>query len=183
MTEPARNEEPGEGPENQPNPYAAPQASLVREPRRRKRLELASRGERFGAALLDNLVYLPCALPLMLGNAFDVFINPYYDGLPDTAGAVGIGLMFLIGLAIFGVQLYLLVTQGATLGKRVMRIRIVTVHGERVGALQIVLMRTLLPGLLGTMCSVFSLVDALFIFGEERRCLHDLMAGTIVVPR
>ena len=28
---------------------------------------------------------------------------------------------------------------------------------------------------------LFALVDVLFIFGERRRCLHDHLAGTIVV--
>jgi uncharacterized RDD family membrane protein YckC len=28
---------------------------------------------------------------------------------------------------------------------------------------------------------LFGLVNVLFIFGEERRCLHDLAANTIVV--
>ncbi|MCY3003678.1 MAG: RDD family protein [Planctomycetota bacterium] len=183
MTELARKEEPGETPEEQLNPYAAPKATVVTEAGPRARLKLASRGERFAAALVDNLVYLPCLLPLFLGNGFRAFIDPRYEELPNAAGWAGIGLAFLIGLAIFGVQIYLLVTEGATLGKRVMRIRIVTVDGEPVGALQILLLRTVLPGLAGFMCSIFSLIDALFIFGEQRRCVHDLMAGTVVVSR
>jgi hypothetical protein len=28
---------------------------------------------------------------------------------------------------------------------------------------------------------IFAIADPLFIFGEERRCVHDLMADTIVV--
>jgi hypothetical protein len=28
---------------------------------------------------------------------------------------------------------------------------------------------------------LFPWIDALYIFGEERRCLHDLMAGTKVL--
>lgn len=183
MTELARNGQDGETPEGELNPYAAPKARVVAEERKGRRLKLASRTKRLGAALLDNLVYLPCLLPMFLGNGFRAFFDPLYDDLPDAAGWVGIGLAALVGLAIFGVQLYLLVREGATLGKRVMRIRIVTEDGERVGALQILLLRTLLPGLAGMMCSLFSLIDALFIFGEKRRCLHDLMAGTIVISR
>jgi hypothetical protein len=37
-----------------------------------------------------------------------------------------------------------------------------------------------LNGLLGII-PFYGFVDVLFIFGQERRCLHDLIAGTRVV--
>ena len=45
-------------------------------------------------------------------------------------------------------------------------------------------MRGFLPGLIGAIPlvgTVFSLVNICFIFREDRRCIHDLMAGTHVV--
>jgi uncharacterized RDD family membrane protein YckC len=53
--------------------------------------------------------------------------------------------------------------------------------GELPGFLRGVLLRVWLPAAVNQACSLFSLVDALWIFGDERRCLHDLIAGTIVV--
>ena len=46
------------------------------------------------------------------------------------------------------------------------------------------LLRSFVPGLIGQVPYVgglFSLVDILCIFGEERRCIHDMIAGTKVV--
>ena len=42
--------------------------------------------------------------------------------------------------------------------------------------------RTMLSFTIGFFFGPFALVDALWIFGGEQRCLHDLMADTIVVP-
>jgi uncharacterized RDD family membrane protein YckC len=43
-----------------------------------------------------------------------------------------------------------------------------------------VLLRGVVNGLL-SIIPLYGLVDALFIFREDKRCLHDLIAGTIVV--
>jgi hypothetical protein len=45
-------------------------------------------------------------------------------------------------------------------------------------------MRSILPGLIGGIPGVgpiFRIVDILFIFREDQRCIHDLMAGTTVI--
>jgi len=44
-----------------------------------------------------------------------------------------------------------------------------------------VLLRSWVNGLIGLVVPFYGLVDILFIFGSERRCLHDLIAGTVVV--
>lgn len=47
-----------------------------------------------------------------------------------------------------------------------------------------ILVRALVPGFIGRIPlagPIFKLVNALFIFGEERQCLHDKLAGTKVL--
>jgi len=88
-------------------------------------------------------------------------------------------------LGFFGIQIYLLVQKGQTIGKRMVGIRIVDYNdGTFLGAGRILGMRGVLPGIIAGIPYVgwlFALVDVLFIFGEERRCIHDHMAGSKVV--
>lgn len=163
-----------------PNPYQAPQSSADPRPTRAARHRLAGRIERLLASILDTLVYFPSMLCLALGNAAQ-FLTDDVTTTPDRAGTVGLLLAGFSWLVVFGLQLFLLCTRGATLGKRILKLRVVGVDGRPAGVVQLVLLRSLIPALFGFCCGIFSLIDALFIFGEERRCLHDLLAGTVVV--
>jgi uncharacterized RDD family membrane protein YckC len=58
--------------------------------------------------------------------------------------------------------------------------KIVRHDGSNPGFLQAVVMRNWLRVLLN-MVPFFALADALFIFGANKRCLHDLLAGTYVI--
>jgi uncharacterized RDD family membrane protein YckC len=88
-------------------------------------------------------------------------------------------------LAITIAQMTLLSMRGQTLGKMAMSVRIVDYDNEaNPGFRRAVVLRSIVPGLIGAVpClgTLFALVDALSIFGEERRCIHDLIAGTKVV--
>jgi hypothetical protein len=53
--------------------------------------------------------------------------------------------------------------------------------GQLPGFLNGVVLRSWVPFPINQACNFFGLIDALWIFGEERRCLHDLIAQTIVV--
>ena len=55
---------------------------------------------------------------------------------------------------------------------------------EPAGFVKSFLLRMLVNRLIGGIPCVgpiYTIVDILFIFGEERRCLHDQLAGTYVV--
>jgi len=162
------------------NPYRAPESegAVRREPSPRR--HLAGRVERLLAAILDSLLYVPAFLWLLMGNAA-AFLSDSVTYQLDRAGTLGILLFIATCVGIFSLQSFLLTAHGWTLGKRVLKLRVVTVDGQRVGFVQVVLLRSLIPGLAAFCCGLFSLIDALFIFGDERRCLHDLLAGTIVV--
>ena len=126
---------------------------------------LASRWARLGAAVVDWLLYAP-------GYIVVVVAAPSF--LP-------VGYVWYIGL--FVLQCVLLTQSGQTIGKKALRIRIVKVDtGENGGFVPNVLLRMIVNGIISWVtCGVYGIVDTLFIFREDRRCIHDLIAGTHVV--
>lgn len=156
--------------------------------------ELAGRGTRLGAFLLDYVLSVLVALPgaLIIGPAFVGLLLAAARGeQPDfsvvDAGTLLLGLAVLSGgsLLLLVVQVVMLSTRGQTIGKRLLGIRVVR-HPDGLPAsfVHAWLLRNFVPGLIQVLPwigFVFYLADALFIFTPERRCLHDLIAGTKVV--
>jgi uncharacterized RDD family membrane protein YckC len=167
------------------NPYAAP-AAMVDDVAAWDAYDLenrkAGRGKRLGAALLDGLVNLIWALPVFWGAMMAVGVS---KGIKPAAPMIGVMLLgFGLLVAIFVINCVLLHRHGQTIGKRALDIAIVRTDGSRMGLLRYIFIRVLPVGLLGAIPYVgwlVSLVDPLLIFGKDRRCLHDLIADTIVV--
>lgn len=158
------------------NPYQAPGAVVADTV---SESELAGRGTRFGAAIIDGVLMVAIIFPLM-------YLAGYFQAA--TTGQAGFGLQLvwaLIGLAVFAVvQGYPLHQSGQTWGKRILGIRIVDLAGQK-PSLGMLLGKRYLPvqavsavPVLGT---VLALVNVLLIFRGDRRCGHDLIAGTKVV--
>lgn len=140
---------------------------------------LADVGDRLLATLIDGALYLVPGLLFVMGGALS-------SG--GDLSATSMPLLALGGLLFFGIfvyQIVLLSTLGQTVGKRAMKIKIVRVSDqENGGFVTNVLLRGIvngLPSLIPIVGGLYALVDILFIFGSERRCIHDLIAGTIVV--
>lgn len=154
----------------------------------------ADRGLRLVAVLLDGLVTSICALPglFSLGTGFLGIVLAASRGQPPDLSAIDAGQM-LLGFALLGsatfalaiVQIVMISTRGQTIGKRIVGIRIVRCStGALPGFVHGWLLRSCLIGIIGLVPvagSIFSLVDICFIFGANRRCIHDLMADTKVV--
>ena len=74
---------------------------------------------------------------------------------------------------------------GQTIGKKLLKIRIVREPGHAAaGFVHAWLLRNFVTGFIRAVPwsgFVFTLVDVCFIFRDDRRCLHDLIAGTKVV--
>jgi uncharacterized RDD family membrane protein YckC len=88
---------------------------------------------------------------------------------------------FLIFLAMNG---YLLMKRGQTIGKVAVGTRIVDLAGRTPEFGKLITLRYLVPALVSQIpCAgaLFGLANALCIFGSERRCLHDYIAGTRVI--
>ncbi len=143
----------------------------------------ADLGKRFLGALTD-------------GFASIIFVGPglgmmFASGGPDEIdkgsplAVAGILLMMLGGLALFIVQLFLLINRSQSIGKYFMNTQIFDYETDMpAGFTKTFLLRGLVNGLIGAIpCAgpIYSLLDPLFIFGEEHRCLHDQLAGTYVV--
>ena len=84
-------------------------------------------------------------------------------------------------LAVFVYQIVLLTKDGQTVGKKAWGIRIVRMQtGANGGFVTNVLLRLIVNGLLG-LIPLYGLVNILFIFRSDLRCIHDMIAGTQVV--
>lgn len=160
------------------NPYAPP-GGAVRdiEP---ESFEPADRIQRLGAFLLDGLVgfvmvYLPALVLLLATGVLDDTVE--IDGTTLATA----GLLCLIGFIAWAWITALLVARnGQTIGKRLVEIKVVRSDGSAASLGRIFWLRNFVNWLLGVI-PLYGLVDLVFIFGERRQCIHDIIAGTIVV--
>jgi uncharacterized RDD family membrane protein YckC len=165
------------------NPYA-PEGTVRDMPS--EEIELASRLSRFLAAFLDSfiaglMIYLPAVIVGAATGAFDQL-----DRL-EQGGDVDISRLTLpIFLCVVGfigwawITLLLVARYGQTIAKRLLEIRVVRSDGSQASLGRIFWLRNVVNALLGII-PLYALVDLLFIFGERRQCIHDLLADTIVV--
>ncbi|GGY26155.1 RDD family protein [Rhodanobacter panaciterrae] len=167
------------------NPYAAP-AAVVDDVAAWDAYDLenrkAGRGKRLGAALLDGLVNLIWLLPIIWGVTMALDVRRGLKPAAPMVGVVLLGLILLIG--IFVVNCIMIHRSGQTIGKRALDIAIVRTDGNRVGLGRYIFLRVVpitLIGMIPVVGKLCTLADVLLIFGKERRCVHDLLADTIVV--
>ena len=91
------------------------------------------------------------------------------------------GLLGLLGFVSWAWITTLLVARnGQTLGKRILEIKVVRSDGSPASLGRIFWLRNVVNSVLGVI-PLYVLVDHLFIFGERRQCIHDLIADTIVI--
>ena len=138
---------------------------------------LATRGARFAANLVDNVVVV-----LPIGAAFAI-------------AAIGGGLgkkgnfdeVLLILGGVFGVvvgcasQVIAQLRWGQSVGKRMLGIKVVRLNGQPIELWRLILLRNIALQVIAQACGAIGLVDALMIFGDQQRCLHDYLADSIVV--
>lgn len=141
---------------------------------------LASRRKRLGGALIDGLIAMVTTISIMFATGI---LQQLVSGQQMTVGQrVG---FFLVGWLVFLIlNGYLLATKGKTIGKVVVKTRIVDMNGHVPGFGKLLILRYLILGLVAQI-PIFGIlaeyVDVLFIFGKERRCIHDYIAGTWVI--
>lgn len=148
---------------------------------------IAARRHRLAAFLIDTIIFYGATSPFYLfgepaetsdESLLDTLLNPY-AGDPDWPIAV---VFTVLLTAYYWVQHAL---WGQTVGKRLCRLKVVAgATGQSPSPRQAGIRALIYPALtwapyLGV---VLTLVDLLWIFGDpKRRCLHDVVAGTVVV--
>ncbi len=77
----------------------------------------------------------------------------------------------------------LLICNGQTIGKKALGIKIVDTNGNLPEKQHLIKRYGVyfLPGQIPVIGQIISLINVLFIFGPEKRCLHDLLGDTIVI--
>jgi uncharacterized RDD family membrane protein YckC len=149
--------------------------------------QLASRGARFGGALLDGLVAMPFVI---IGMVVAASVSGGGMAALSKVSPLNTVIFFACGLPLNILQWYLVATKGQTLGKRWLKTKIVKKDGGNVDFVSGVVLRYWSVVGLSLVCNLlnlaavgglFGFVDALFVFRGDRRTLHDLIAGTKVV--
>ncbi len=84
-------------------------------------------------------------------------------------------------LAVLVIQAVLLTKSGQTIGKKARDIRIVRqLDGQNGGFMTNVMLRSVMNQAL-RFFPFYGVIDVLYIFSARNRCLHDRLAGTLVV--
>ncbi len=153
------------------NPYAPPAAINASSSLDEDEVLIpAERGTRWWARLVDGLLVLLAALPAGI----------VWGAMKQEGGL----LLILVGFALYVYQWYLVSTTGQTIAKKWMNIKVVKMDGSPCGFVHGVLLREWVfhgVGLIPYAGTAIGLLDGVMIFGEQRRCLHDQLAGTQVV--
>ncbi len=164
------------------NPYAPPAAEVLDGIARQdvEECELAGRITRWFGAVIDGLLIFALVAPWMyFGGYWEKAMSGQLGVFDQIQGMVVGQIAYLL------LNAYLLARHGQTVGKRLLGMRIVPVADGKILPLwKLIVWRQLPIGVLGNVPfvgGIFGLVDCLLIFRQDRRCLHDLFAGTKVV--
>ncbi len=171
------------------NPYQSPDSAQIE--LNNLSSQLASRWARLAASLIDTLLLMVTFLPLSFavfslyhaGSFEDFFLSTEtFTGSVLIDEAIFTVLYFTLYLLFNG---YLLLNYGQTIGKKLLKIAIVDyqtgeltsfarVFGIRFVPVTLVVSIPVIGGFL-------SIINVLTIFGNDKRCVHDHLAGTKVV--
>ena len=136
----------------------------------------ADRSARLVARIVDAIVNVT---PLLLLMGSGVILGHSRD-----ARLVGNLLVLGLSLTIVVLNLRWLYTAGQSIGKRLVGIAILRSDGSRVTLRRLILLRSgvlLILSLVPFAGTVIALLNPLFIFRRDHKCIHDHIADTFVV--
>ena len=155
--------------------------------------EIASVWNRILAVLIDQVLAILCLVPILSALKFDITklsesasdpaaINQLLTTIPSHL-SIMTSLMFL---ALFAIQITMLVKRGQSIGKLATGVRILDYQSQKLPSFSnLILIRTILTNLAYNLPYVgqfFALADLLvMIFNKEHLSIHDKFAKTYVV--
>jgi uncharacterized RDD family membrane protein YckC len=148
--------------------------------------ELSSRKRRFFASWIDGMVSIALSKIglLLFGLTNEEFLKNY---MFDSFSLFLNTIFLIVTIIVLDIVIPTYFWNGQTIGKKIVRIRVVTDEGEDVDV-KTMTMRSLfllvsginLPVIPEGMMAIY-LVDSIMIFRKDKKTLHDLMAKTKVV--
>ena len=165
------------------NPYAPPRAAVrdIADPS--TLADPADRGTRLGAAILDGLIFGAMVyLPMMAAaTAFRLTAASGMDDAGPNPLLYVMGVTTLVGFAVWcWLTIKYMNRNSQSIAKKLLSIKVVRTDGSPASLGRIFWLRNVVNGLI-SIIPLYGFVETLFIFGESRQCLHDKIAGTIVV--
>jgi len=167
---------------NASNPYAPPKAAVRDVPDPDAQTELAGRGIRLLAVILDGIIFGAMVYtPLIFTGLFAGLMSARagHAVAPQFVGVAGfiacIGAIAWIWLTVLFVA-----RNGQSIAKKLLSIKVVRRDGSKASLGRIFWLRNVVNAFL-SIIPLYGLIDVLFIFNDERQCIHDKIADTIVV--
>ena len=171
------------------------------EPEGADEMELASPGKRIAAYLINCLIGSVAYIPMIWGavsmsGSYAAAIDPENPVQMEPSGfalgMIGLGSVLILAYLIF--QAVLMSKTGQSLGKRLMKIKVVNEDGDNPGFAGTVAMREIVPNLVLTVVGMIPFLGIiaqlgfwiaclvmLFLVDRDRRTLQDMIAKTYVV--
>ena len=141
-------------------------------------LDMASIGRRFVALMIDGLVLAIPFILLVIVVAVPMGLMGTEENMPLALFAQLV-LSMMLGTVYILYEGLMLASGGQTVGKKAMSLKVVTAEGNDIARSQ-AWTRAVSRQLLG-LVPCLGLVDYLVAFGQEKTCVHDIMAKTRVV--
>jgi uncharacterized RDD family membrane protein YckC len=165
---------------NQANPYAPPKAFVQDVVDTQAPQEMAGRGRRLGAEMLDGTLWVIAVyVPLVASGLIDAERARL---TPENVPLAGWAIAAVATIALALANLYYVNQNGQSLAKKWLGIKVLRSDGSRATLGRIFWLRNVVgrgPSLI--LGGLWTLIDSVGIFGEKRQCLHDRIADTIVV--
>ncbi len=162
------------------NPYQAPTANLATPDQ--QAVQLADRSQRLMAVFVDGIIGSIVSLGILFAIT-KLFSIEYTDFFSFISTENPFTFIFFL-VVNFLLNIHWLKKDGQTIGKKLAKIKVVDLNNNILSLKSYFFKRhlpTTLFNIVPVIGGLLSLIDALFIFRKERRCIHDWIAGTKVI--